>query len=130
LSAVSSASSGDSVTLPLPDDVAAMLKTVLDTLDSNKAEEIVSIPLAGKSSLADVMVIASGRSNRQVAALADYLDKALRPQVKGLRVEGLPQADWVLVDAGDIIIHIFRPEVRSFYNLEKMWSVDVPPTAA
>jgi ribosome-associated protein len=107
-------------------DVVALHDQVLKCLDENKAFDIISIPLVGKSSIADVMVIASGRSNRQVAALADYLLDVLKPIVSPLRVAGLPQADWVLVDAGSIIIHLFRPEVRSFYNLEKMWSLDSP----
>lgn len=98
------------------------LRTVLDSLDDSKAENIVSIDIQGKSSLGDYMVIASGRSNRHVAAVADHLLKALKEGGFGTaRVEGLPGADWVLIDAGDIIVHVFRPEVREFYNLEKMW---------
>ncbi|MCO5162142.1 MAG: ribosome silencing factor [Mesorhizobium sp.] len=98
------------------------LRTVLDSLDDSKAENIVSIDIQGKSSLGDYMVIASGRSNRHVAAVADHLLKALKDAGFGnARVEGLPGADWVLIDAGDIIVHVFRPEVREFYNLEKMW---------
>ena len=98
------------------------LRTVLDSLDDSKAENIVSIDIQGKSSLGDYMVIASGRSNRHVAAVADHLLKALKDAGLGTaRVEGLPGADWVLIDAGDIIVHVFRPEVREFYNLEKMW---------
>ena len=98
------------------------LQTVLASLEDSKAEEIVSIDIHTKSSLGDYMVIASGRSHRHVAAVADHLLDALRDKGYGnARVEGLPGADWVLIDAGDIIIHIFRPEVREFYNIEKMW---------
>ncbi|MFQ5346649.1 MAG: ribosome silencing factor [Rhodothalassiaceae bacterium] len=96
--------------------------TVLTVLEDKKAEDIITIPLAGKSSIADLMIIASGRSARQVAALAEHTIEALKHAGEsGVRVEGLPQADWVLIDAGDLIVHIFRPEVRSFYNLEKLW---------
>ncbi len=99
-----------------------ILKTAVSCLDDNKAEEIVSINLAGKSSIADYMVIASGRSQRQVSALADYVIKGLKQAGhKDIVVQGLEQADWVLIDAADVVIHIFRPEVRSFYNLDKMW---------
>jgi ribosome-associated protein len=95
---------------------------VLASLDDSKAEEMVSINIEGKSALADYMVIASGRSNRHVAAIADHLMRALKDAgVRNVKVEGLPSADWVLVDADDVIVHVFRPEVRSFYNLEKMW---------
>ncbi len=98
------------------------LRTVLDSLDDSKAENIIPIDIHAKSSLGDYMVIASGRSNRHVAAVADHLLKALKDAGYGMaKVEGLPGADWVLIDAGDIIVHVFRPEVREFYNLEKMW---------
>lgn len=98
------------------------LKTVLDSLEDSKAENIVSIDIQGKSSLGDYMVVASGRSNRHVAAAADHLITALKDAGLGTaRVEGLPSADWVLIDAGDVIVHIFRPEVREFYNIEKLW---------
>lgn len=98
------------------------LKTVLDSLEDSKAENIVSIDIQGKSSLGDYMVVASGRSNRHVAAVADHLIKALKDAGLGnARVEGLASADWVLIDAGDVIVHIFRPEVREFYNIEKLW---------
>lgn len=98
------------------------LNTVLASLDDSKAENIVSIDIQGKSSLADHMVIASGRSHRHVAAVADNVLKALKDAGLGnARVEGLSGADWVLIDAGDVIVHVFRPEVREFYNLEKMW---------
>jgi ribosome-associated protein len=97
-------------------------RIVLERLDDMKAEDIVSINLTGKSSIADMMVVASGRSNRHVGSIADdVLEKLSEAGLKGLRVEGMPHCDWVLIDAGDVIVHIFRPEVRSFYNLEKMW---------
>jgi ribosome-associated protein len=96
---------------------------VLNQLDDDQAQEIVSIPLAGKSSIADHMVIASGRSTRQVASMAQKLAEKIKQAGYGpVRVEGLPAADWVLIDAGDVVVHLFRPEVRSFYNLERMWS--------
>ncbi|MEQ8294977.1 MAG: ribosome silencing factor [Nitratireductor sp.] len=98
------------------------LKIVLESLEDSKAENIVSIDIRGKSSLGDHMVIASGRSNRHVGAVSDHLIKALKEAGLGsARVEGLASSDWVLVDAGDIIVHVFRPEVREFYNIEKMW---------
>jgi len=98
------------------------INTVLASLDDSKAEDIVSIDIEGKSALADFMVVASGRSSRHVAAIADHLMQALKDHGFGnVRVEGLQSADWVLIDADDVIIHVFRPEVRSFYNIEKMW---------
>ena len=105
-----------------------MIDLVLKSLDDAKAEQTVSIDITGKSSLTDHMVVTSGRSNRHVSAVADQLVSALREAGFGKpRVEGLPHADWVLVDAGDVIVHIFRPEVREFYNIEKMWAVDFAP---
>ncbi len=104
-----------------------LLGLVLDVLDDAKAENVVSIDLTGKSSIGDHMVIASGRSHRQVGAIADRVLKRLKEMGYGrVRVEGLPQCDWVLIDAGNVIVHIFRPEVRNFYNLEKMWGADRP----
>lgn len=104
-----------------------MLALVLAALEDNKAEDILTIDLKGKTAIADAMVVSSGRSNRHVGALADHVLKTLKENgVKDARVEGLPACDWVLVDAGDVIVHIFRPEVRSFYNLEKMWSAARP----
>jgi ribosome-associated protein len=98
------------------------LETVVASLEDSKAENIVSIDIHKKSSLGDFMVIASGRSNRHVAAVSDHLIKALKDAGYGqARVEGLPGADWVLIDAGDVIVHVFRPEIREFYNIEKMW---------
>jgi ribosome-associated protein len=112
-------------TPPEPAPAPQMIDVVLRTLEDAKAEETVAIDITGKSSLSDHMVVTSGRSNRHVGAVADQLLKALREAGFGKpRVEGLPHADWVLVDAGDVIVHIFRPEVREFYNLEKMWAVD------
>ena len=100
---------------------------ILSSLDEAKAEEVVSIDLAGKTALADTMIIATGRSTVHVGAIADRVIKACKAaRVSAPRVEGLPQCDWVLVDAGDVIVHIFRPEVRQFYNLEKMWGGDRP----
>lgn len=104
--------------------MSSVLKTVLASLEDSKAENIVPIDIQGKSSLADHMVIASGRSHRHVAAVAEHLLSALKDAGLGnARVEGLSGADWVLIDAGDVIVHVFRPEVREFYNLEKMWMV-------
>ncbi len=95
---------------------------ILEQLDDDQAQEIVSIPLSGKSSIADHMVVASGRSTRQVAAMANKLAEKLKHAGEpSPRIEGLPAADWVLIDAGDVVVHLFRPEVRSFYNLERMW---------
>ncbi|MDF2637739.1 MAG: ribosome silencing factor [Novosphingobium lindaniclasticum] len=107
------------------------LALVLQSLDDDQAQDIVTIDLAGKSSIAEFMVIASGRSTRQVAAMAQKLGERLKHGGFGhARVEGLPAADWVLVDAGGVIVHLFRPEVRSFYNLERMWGFDGPSGAA
>ena len=108
-----------------------LLEAVLHRLDEEQAQEVVTIDLAGKSNVADHMVIASGRSTRQVAAIAQKLAESLKRGGHGpVRLEGLPQADWVLLDAGDVVVHLFRPEVRSFYNLERMWAFgDGPPAA-
>jgi len=112
------------------DPSARLHELVLKSLDDDQAVETVSIPLAGKSSIADYMVIASGRSTRQVASMATKLaDKIKSETGKTVRIEGLPTADWVLIDAGDIIVHLFRPEVRSFYNLERMWNFGDAPAA-
>lgn len=106
---------------------AELLGEILFWLDEAKAEQLVSIDLEGKSSLGDYMVIASGRSDRHVGAIADQLQKKLKERGVGrVRVEGLKTCDWVLIDTGDIIIHVFRPEVRDFYNLEKMWQAERP----
>jgi len=114
---------------PTVDTVGALHDLIMTTLDEDQAVEIVTIPLAGKSVIADHMVIASGRSTRQVVSLANKIAERVHKELgRTVKMEGLATADWVLLDAGDIIIHIFRPEVRVFYNLEKMWAMD-PPTA-
>ena len=114
------------------DSVEALHALILHQLDEDQAQETISIPLAGKSSIADHMVIASGRSTRHVSAIAEKLAQRIKQEAgRHVRVEGLPNADWVLIDAGDVIVHLFRPEVRSFYNLERMWSFgDAPPVTA
>ncbi|MDG1005177.1 MAG: ribosome silencing factor [Emcibacteraceae bacterium] len=106
---------------------AELLQFVITSLEDDKAEDIINIDLKGKTSIADSMIIASGRSTRQVAAIADHLYRKLKHGPNGCKLEGMDKADWVLLDAGSIIIHIFRPEVRTFYNLEKMWAVDFTP---
>jgi ribosome-associated protein len=104
-----------------------LLTIVLDALDAAKAEDVACIDLRGKTSIGDHMVLGSGRSQRHVGAIADQLVRKLKEEGYGrVRVEGQPQCDWVLIDAGDVIVHIFRPEVREFYNLQKMWSADRP----
>ena len=104
-------------------DASQTLQLVLERLDEMKAEDIVTIDLTGKTSIADQMVVASGRSNRHVGAVADDVVEHLKKSgVKGIRVEGQPHCDWVLIDAGDVIVHVFRPEVRDFYQVEKMWA--------
>lgn len=116
---------------PIAQDTPALLDTILASLDDSKAEEIVTIALEGKSSIGDYMVVASGRSHRHVGAIADRLTSDLKDAGYGrVRVEGLPHCDWVLVDAGEVIVHLFRPEVRGFYNLEKMWSADFTERSA
>ena len=114
---------------PEADPVSALHNLVLSSLEDDQAIETVSIPLEGKSSIADHMVIASGRSTRQVASMASKLAEKIKAELgRTTRIEGLPTADWVLIDAGDVIVHLFRPEVRSFYNLERMWAFgDAPP---
>jgi ribosome-associated protein len=112
---------------PQPDDAAVsnLHALVMQSLDDDQAVEVTSIPLAGKSTIADHMVIASGRSTRQVASMAQKLAQKIKQDLgRDVRVEGLATADWVLIDAQDVIVHLFRPEVRSFYNLEKMWAFD------
>jgi ribosome-associated protein len=101
------------------------LKTVLASLDDAKAEGTITIDIQNKSSLGDYMVVTSGRSHRHVGAIADRLLGDLKGAGFGpVRTEGLPNCDWVLIDAGDLIVHVFRPEVREFYNIEKMWSAE------
>lgn len=119
----------------LPDSASnaseALHALVMHQLDEDQAQEPVTIPLAGKSSIADHMVIASGRSTRHVAAMADKLAQRIKQELgRNVRIEGLPNADWVLLDAGDVVVHLFRPEVRGFYNLERMWSFGDAPAAA
>ena len=107
---------------PIAAEPGSLHALVLGSLDDDQAQELVSIPLEGKSSIADHMIIASGRSTRQVTAMAQKLAERIKQAGFGhARIEGLPAADWVLVDAGDVVVHLFRPEVRSFYNLERMW---------
>ncbi len=108
-------------------EVGSLAQTITTSLEDAKAEDIVSIDLRGKTTLADLMVIATGRSNVHVGAIADRLLKAFKAGgLAAPRIEGLPHGDWVLLDANDAIVHIFRPEVRKFYNLEKMWGADRP----
>jgi ribosome-associated protein len=108
-------------------DSEALLGLIAAWLDEAKAEKVVTIDIKKKSSIGDFMVIATGRSDRHVGAIADQLQKKLKEAGYGrVRVEGQPQCDWVLIDTGDIIVHVFRPEVREFYNLEKMWAVERP----
>ncbi|MEO1658592.1 MAG: ribosome silencing factor [Pseudomonadota bacterium] len=109
-----------------------IVSQVLTRLDEEKAEDIVTIDLTGKSDVADKLVIASGRSQRHVGALADKLGRSLKESGLGhVATEGLPACDWVLLDAGDVIVHLFRPEVRDFYNLERIWAPErFPPTSA
>ena len=127
----------DNVLVPVTDatppvDVEALHSLVMQSLDDDQAVEVVTIPLAGKSSIADHMVIASGRSTRQVASMAAKLAAKIKQDFgRIVRIEGLPVADWVLIDADDVIVHLFRPEVRSFYNLERMWAFgDEAPSKA
>ena len=106
-----------------------LVNVVLGCLDDAKAEDTTLIDLHGKTSIADAMVITTGRSSVHVGAIADRLLRALKAVDTAVRIEGLANGDWVLIDAGDVIVHIFRPEVRLFYNLEKMWGADRPLTA-
>ena len=110
---------------PKGDSVERLHQMILQSLDDDQAQEIVDIPLQGKTTIADHMIIASGRSTRQVASMAQKLAAKIKEEFgRTVRIEGLQTADWVLVDAQDVIVHLFRPEVRSFYNLEKMWAFD------
>jgi len=110
---------------------ALLVKDIVRWLDEAKGEEAVTIDLKGKSSIGDYMVIVSGRSDRHVGAIAEQLQRKLKEMGLGrVRVEGLEACDWVLLDTGDVIVHIFRPEVREFYNLEKMWSAERPAEVA
>lgn len=114
---------------PAP-DAEALHRLILTSLDDDQAVETVSIPLAGKSSIADYMVVASGRSSRQVASMAQKLAERIKKAGRNAHIEGLPSADWVLIDAEDVVVHLFRPEVRSFYNLERMWGFGDAPEVA
>ncbi len=116
--------------LPVEPTKPSALQIILDCLEDSKAEEVTTIDLLGKTSIADHMVIASGRSDRHVGAVADQIVSKLRDEGHGnAKVEGLPLCEWVLIDAGDIIVHVFKPDIRSFYNLEKMWGGDRPEEA-
>jgi len=117
---------------PAQDSVGAttLLEIVQSSLEDSKAEEVVTIDLAGKTLIGDYMVIASGRSERHVGAIADNLVKHLKEAgVADVTVEGMPKCDWVLIDAGSVIVHLFQPDVRDFYNLEKMWLADRPDSS-
>jgi ribosome-associated protein len=110
---------------------ASLAHFITGVLEDAKAEEIVSIDLSGKTSLCDVMIVASGRSQRHTGAIASRLLEKLKEQgTRDLRVEGMPLCDWVLIDAGDVVVHVFRPEARNFYNIEKMWTSDKPKLEA
>lgn len=125
-SAAKAAASLPSATSPI---IAApsLLDLIVTTLDDGKAEDIVTIDLAGKSSIADYIVVASGRSQRQVTALAEQVASRLKDAGYGrVSMEGKTHGDWVLLDAGDVVVHLFRPEVRTYYNLEKMWGITLP----
>ena len=112
---------------PADDKAHAMLQRIIESLEDDKAQDIVTIEMSGKSAMCDFLVIASGRSQRQVSAMAEHLHDAVKPSLPAAPVmEGLPQGDWVLVDAGDVVVHLFRPEVRVFYNLERMWGLEAP----
>ena len=112
------------------EEISPLARLVAERLEQDKAEDILEIDLTGKSPMADSMVVASGRSHRHVTALADHVSKELKDHgARSVRVEGLPNADWVLIDAGDVIVHIFRPEVREFYNLERIWGPDATSPA-
>ena len=117
--------SEDGPQAPLPVGSTDLENAILAKLDDDKAQDIVLIDLRGKSPMSDAMIVASGRSHRHVGALADHLQRLMKEMGLGrVKVSGLPHCDWVLLDAGDVIVHLFRPEVRSFYNIEKIWSVD------
>ncbi len=110
-----------------PSAEGSLQDLILARLDDDKAQDIVLIDLKDKSSVADCMIVASGRSHRHVGALADHILRMLKELGAGkARVEGMTECNWVLIDAGDVIVHLFRPEVRVFYNLEKIWAVDSP----
>ncbi len=125
------ASEGNKIPLPpvkgLTPNAGKFVRNVLNSLEDSKAENIVSIDLRGKTSIADMMIVATGRASTHVGAIAEQIAKVCKDMgLPAPRIEGMPHCDWVLVDAGDIIIHVFRAEVRQFYNLEKMWGGDRP----
>jgi ribosome-associated protein len=110
-------------------DADKTLDMILSRLDDMKAEETVTIDLRGKSAFSDYMIVTSGRANRHVGAIAENVTKALKENgIKNIHVEGMPNCDWVLIDSGDVVVHVFRPEVREFYNLERLWTQN--PAAA
>ena len=114
--------------VPQPQELKALIEK---SLDDDQADDVIVIDLAGKTSIADYMIVASGRNTRHIASMAMKLaDRLKSAGIRGIEVEGLPQCDWVLVDAGDVIVHLFRPEVRTFYNIEKMWGLDTPRPSA
>ena len=120
----------ETVSMPSPQDSKEsrdLANLILDVLDEHSAQDIIEIDIRGKSSISDYMIVTSGRSNRHVGALSDYLIKSLKNiGKKNIGIEGLKSCDWVLIDVGDVIVHLFRPEVRAFYNLEKIWSMPSP----
>ena len=110
-------------------DADKTLNLILSRLDDMKAEETVTIDLRGKSAFSDYMIVTTGRANRHVGAIAENVTKALKENgIRNIHVEGLPNCDWVLIDSGDVVVHVFRPEVREFYNLERLWTQN--PAAA
>ena len=110
-------------------DADKTLNMILSRLDDMKAEETVTIDLRGKSAFSDYMIVTTGRANRHVGAIAENVTKALKENgIRNIHVEGLPNCDWVLIDSGDVVVHVFRPEVREFYNLERLWAQN--PAAA
>jgi ribosome-associated protein len=116
--------------LPAPSDADKTLKLILSRLDDMKAEETITIDLRGKSAFSDYMIVTCGRANRHVGAIAENVTKALKETgIRNIHVEGMPNCDWVLIDSGDVIVHVFRPEVREFYNIERLWTQG-PVTAA
>ena len=114
--------STEAAALKAQPDADKTLNMILSRLDDMKAEETVTIDLRGKSAFSDYMIVTSGRANRHVGAIAENVTKSLKENgIKNIHVEGLPNCDWVLIDSGDVIVHVFRPEVREFYNLERLW---------
>jgi ribosome silencing factor RsfS/YbeB/iojap len=112
---------------PEPAGIEALTRLVVDSLEADKAEEVVVLDLTGKAAFADRMVIASGLAGRQIQAMAEHVvDKLEKQGLRGIRIEGLGASDWVLIDAGDLVVHLFRPEARALYALEKMWGVALP----